>query len=63
MCQIKVEGVHPVVYEEYINIYYHQNTTNSCVLKVILIYKYAITKRLQEEYTWVVYEMLSLKVK
>jgi hypothetical protein len=25
--QIKVEGVHPVVYDEYINIYYRQNTT------------------------------------
>jgi hypothetical protein len=25
--QIKVEGVHPVVYDEYINIDYRQNTT------------------------------------
>jgi hypothetical protein len=25
--QIKVEAVHPVVYDEYINIYYRQNTT------------------------------------
>jgi hypothetical protein len=25
--QIKVEGVHPVVYDEYISIYYRQNTT------------------------------------
>jgi hypothetical protein len=25
--QIKVEGVHPFVYDEYINIYYLQNTT------------------------------------
>jgi hypothetical protein len=24
---IKVEGVHPVVYDEYIDIYYRQNTT------------------------------------
>jgi hypothetical protein len=27
MLVIKVEGVHPVVYDEYINIYYHKNTT------------------------------------
>jgi hypothetical protein len=30
--QIKVEAVHPVVYDEYINIYYRQNTTIAIAL-------------------------------
>jgi hypothetical protein len=32
--QIKVEAVHPVVYDEYINIYYRQNTTITVIISM-----------------------------